>query len=227
MPCPIRGLAGRLGIKPHDEVVIVPAGTAATDFAAAARVYWTLKLVGHGQQAILDGGFKAWTADPARPVESGLSAPKSGTPYPVVAQQSPDAERIAAARALIEAQGGTEQARKAYDQMMTAMTAEIARRSPGEVDGFKSFMQTHCSYDSGPVTRFFDGVIADMIAFYAERCSVEELEAMTAFVRSPAGRKLTAIAPEAATVMLPKLLELQKGVMAEVKAAVRRGELKK
>ncbi len=84
----LAALAGRLGIKPHDEVVIVPAGTAATDFAAAARVYWTLKLVGHGQQAILDGGFKAWTADPARPVESGLSAPKSGTPYPVVAQQS-------------------------------------------------------------------------------------------------------------------------------------------
>ena len=56
----LAALAGRLGIKPHDDVVIVPAGTAATDFAAAARVYWTLKFIGHGQQAILDGGFKAW-----------------------------------------------------------------------------------------------------------------------------------------------------------------------
>ena len=77
----LAALAGRLGIKPHDDVVIVPAGTAATDFAAAARVYWTLKFIGHGQQAILDGGFKAWTADPKRPVATGASAPKSAAPY--------------------------------------------------------------------------------------------------------------------------------------------------
>lgn len=83
----LAALAGRLGIKPHDDVVIVPAGTAATDFAAAARVYWTLKFIGHGQQAILDGGFKGWTADAKRPVERGPSTPKSASPYPVVAQQ--------------------------------------------------------------------------------------------------------------------------------------------
>ncbi|AMJ60141.1 sulfurtransferase [Bosea sp. PAMC 26642] len=80
-------LVGRLGIKPHDDVVIVPAGVSATDFAAAARVYWTLKLIGHGQQAILDGGFRAWSADPERPVEAGPSAPKAADPYPVVMQQ--------------------------------------------------------------------------------------------------------------------------------------------
>ena len=84
----LAALAGRLGIKPHDNVVIVPAGTAATDFAAAARVYWTLKFIGHGQQAILDGGFKAWTVDPTRPVAIGASVPKSAAPYPVVAQQA-------------------------------------------------------------------------------------------------------------------------------------------
>ncbi|HEY5796877.1 MAG TPA: sulfurtransferase [Bosea sp. (in: a-proteobacteria)] len=83
----LAALVGRLGIKPHDDVVIVPAGVSATDFAAAARVYWTLKTIGHGQQAILDGGFKAWTADGARPVEAGPSSPKPAAPYPVVMQQ--------------------------------------------------------------------------------------------------------------------------------------------
>ncbi|HEV7258482.1 MAG TPA: sulfurtransferase [Bosea sp. (in: a-proteobacteria)] len=83
----LAALVGRLGIKPHDDVVIVPAGVSATDFAAAARVYWTLKTIGHGQQAILDGGFKAWSADPSRPVEAGPSAPRSSDPYPVVMQQ--------------------------------------------------------------------------------------------------------------------------------------------
>ncbi|TAJ31042.1 sulfurtransferase [Bosea sp. (in: a-proteobacteria)] len=80
-------LAGRLGIRPHDDVVIVPAGLTPNDFGAAARIYWTLKFIGHGQQAILDGGYEAWTADGARPVESGPSQPKGAEPYPVVAQQ--------------------------------------------------------------------------------------------------------------------------------------------
>jgi thiosulfate/3-mercaptopyruvate sulfurtransferase len=83
----LSALAGRLGIKPHDDVVIVPAGLSATDFAAAARIYWTLKLIGHGQQAILDGGFRAWAADSSRPVETGPSVPSSSAPYPVVMQQ--------------------------------------------------------------------------------------------------------------------------------------------
>jgi thiosulfate/3-mercaptopyruvate sulfurtransferase len=83
----LAALAGRLGIKPHDDVVIVPAGVSASDFAAAARVYWTLKTIGHGQQAILDGGFKAWAADGSRPVEVGPSSPRPAAPYPVVMQQ--------------------------------------------------------------------------------------------------------------------------------------------
>lgn len=83
----LAALIGRLGIKPHDDVVIVPAGVSATDFAAAARVYWTLKTIGHGQQAILDGGFRAWTADPARPVETGPSPERTAPPYPVVMAQ--------------------------------------------------------------------------------------------------------------------------------------------
>lgn len=83
----LAALAGRLGILPESDVVIVSAGSAPNDFAAAARVYWTLKFIGHGQQAVLDGGFKGWTADPGRAVESGPSKPKSAGPYPVVAKQ--------------------------------------------------------------------------------------------------------------------------------------------
>ncbi|CAN7406376.1 sulfurtransferase [Bosea sp. LjRoot237] len=80
-------LAGRLGIIPPSEVVIVPAGLTASDLAAATRVYWTLKLIGHGQQAILDGGFKGWQTSPRIPIETGPSKPRSAPPYPVVVQQ--------------------------------------------------------------------------------------------------------------------------------------------
>lgn len=82
----LAALAGRLGIRPESHVVIVPAGVSAMDYAAAARVYWTLKTMGHGQQAILDGGFKGWS-EQGRPVEAGASSPSEAQPYPVVMQQ--------------------------------------------------------------------------------------------------------------------------------------------
>ena len=83
----LAALAGRLGTRPESHVVIVPAGNSASDLAAATRVYWTLKLIGHGQQAILDGGFKAWCADTARPIQTGKTMVSDAGPYPVVVQQ--------------------------------------------------------------------------------------------------------------------------------------------
>lgn len=56
-------LIGSLGIGNDDTVVIVPAGTGATDFGSAARVYWTFRVLGHDQVAILNGGFAGWQAD--------------------------------------------------------------------------------------------------------------------------------------------------------------------
>ena len=63
-------LIGELGIDEDSHVVVVPAGVSATDFGAAARIYWTLKVAGHPAVSILDGGFAAWQAA-AYPVESG------------------------------------------------------------------------------------------------------------------------------------------------------------
>ena len=65
---------GELGIDEDTSVIVVPAGVHATDFGSAARVYWTLKYVGHDKVAILDGGFAAWKAD-SGPVETGEHAP--------------------------------------------------------------------------------------------------------------------------------------------------------
>ncbi|MDZ7748701.1 MAG: rhodanese-like domain-containing protein [Halofilum sp. (in: g-proteobacteria)] len=46
-------LIGGLGIGNDDDVVIVPAGVGSTDFGAATRVYWTFKVLGHDDVAIL------------------------------------------------------------------------------------------------------------------------------------------------------------------------------
>jgi thiosulfate/3-mercaptopyruvate sulfurtransferase len=55
-------LIGELGIDEDSQVVVVPAGVSATDFGAATRVYWTLKVAGVNEVSILDGGLAAWTA---------------------------------------------------------------------------------------------------------------------------------------------------------------------
>jgi thiosulfate/3-mercaptopyruvate sulfurtransferase len=67
-------LIGELGIDEDTHVVVVPAGVHYTDFGAAARTYWTLKVTGVSKVSILDGGTAAWQAD-GNPIESGPSKP--------------------------------------------------------------------------------------------------------------------------------------------------------
>ena len=53
-------LVQSLGLTPATHAVVVSTGADATDFGAAARVYWTLKLLGLKELSILNGGMKAW-----------------------------------------------------------------------------------------------------------------------------------------------------------------------
>jgi len=51
-------LLGRLGIKPSSFVVAYDSSGGGT----AARLWWMLRSIGHGQVAVLDGGYPAWVA---------------------------------------------------------------------------------------------------------------------------------------------------------------------
>lgn len=53
-------LVRSLGLTPSTHAVVVSSGSDATDFGAAARVYWTLKYLGLKQLSLLNGGAKAW-----------------------------------------------------------------------------------------------------------------------------------------------------------------------
>jgi len=56
----LTALIQSLGIDATTPVVVVYEGRDATEFGAAARVYWTLKAAGLSQLAILNGGMNAW-----------------------------------------------------------------------------------------------------------------------------------------------------------------------
>ncbi|MFY8114996.1 MAG: sulfurtransferase, partial [Rhabdaerophilum sp.] len=85
-PAQFEALAGDLGIAPESDVVIVHEGTDSSSFGAAARVYWSFKAMGHASIAILDGGYKGWTDDKARPVATG-----DAMPVPAIYEARPDA----------------------------------------------------------------------------------------------------------------------------------------
>jgi thiosulfate/3-mercaptopyruvate sulfurtransferase len=66
-------LVQRLGISRDTDVVLVYEGRDATDFGAAARVYWTLKTAGLTRLSILNGGIRAWRAA-GRPIGTEAAA---------------------------------------------------------------------------------------------------------------------------------------------------------
>ena len=67
----LEALIGGLGIGNDDHLVLVSGGQSALDMGSATRVYFTFKVLGHDRVSVLDGGHKAYAADPARPIESG------------------------------------------------------------------------------------------------------------------------------------------------------------
>jgi thiosulfate/3-mercaptopyruvate sulfurtransferase len=67
----IAATIGRFGVADADDVVLV-----SDDFAAAARIFWTFKVLGHHQVAILDGGWAAWQ-QAHDPVQTAATTPRS------------------------------------------------------------------------------------------------------------------------------------------------------
>lgn len=76
-PAELTELVQSLGLTPQTRTVIVYAGIDATDFGAAARVYWTLKSLGVESLSILNGGLAAWVAAGFEPTDVPTVAERS------------------------------------------------------------------------------------------------------------------------------------------------------
>ncbi len=96
-------LIGELGIDEDNRVVIVPAGVSASDFGAATRVYWTLKVSGVKKISILDGGYAAWVTA-RQPVETGVNTP-SPTIFTAIIDNASVAEASDVEQALASKKG--------------------------------------------------------------------------------------------------------------------------
>ncbi len=70
-------LVQTLGLTPATHIVVSYSGDDATDFGAAARVYWTLKVLGLQRLSILNGGMEAWAAAGLPQDDMPLAVPAS------------------------------------------------------------------------------------------------------------------------------------------------------
>jgi len=128
----LAALFGRIGLDPGRPVVVVAAGQAPSDFSAAARVYWTLKVSGHGPVSILDGGFAGWSGA-GLPTATGPSQPRAGAPYPVRLDGHIRATTAEVERAVSEHRGGLVDGRSRAQFEGAEKSPQVAR--PGRLPG--------------------------------------------------------------------------------------------
>jgi len=127
----LTALLQRLGIDRDTEVVVVHEGKDATDFGAAARVYWTLKTAGLSKLSILNGGVAAWRAA-GRPLPTDAVQVRASS---YVAQL--DTRLIATRDDVVAAQSA--QKAKLIDARPKAFfegeTRHVAAKAPGTIAG--------------------------------------------------------------------------------------------
>lgn len=90
----LESMIGSLGISNDSQVVIVATGRGAGDLAAAARVFWTFKVLGHDAVGVLDGGLVAY-AEAGGQLASGSQQPVAASFQAALrAQMVPSAEAV-------------------------------------------------------------------------------------------------------------------------------------
>ena len=73
----LTALVQELGLTPDTRTVLVYTGIDSSDFATAARAYWTLKSLGVRELSILNGGLNAWRAAGLPVSDQPAQAPRS------------------------------------------------------------------------------------------------------------------------------------------------------
>ncbi len=147
-------LVQRLGLERDTEVVIVHQGKDATDFGAAARVYWTLKAAGLNALSILNGGVQAWQAA-GRPLSTD---PVEVKPSGYVAKIDP---ALVATRAEIQqavGRSGTKLIDARPADFFNGRTRHAAARAPGTIEG-ASNLSHDVWFGKGGATLLPDGEI--------------------------------------------------------------------
>lgn len=95
----LEAMLSELGVTGQDHVIIAATGRGAGDLAASARVFWTLKVLGHEAVSVLDGGLVAYADTGAPLARGGERRPASDYRARPRLELAPDAEAVRGALA--------------------------------------------------------------------------------------------------------------------------------
>jgi len=124
-------LIQNLGLTPDSHAVVVSSGANDTDFGAAARVYWTLRVLGLENLSILNGGVKAWQAA-GQPLSTDVATVAKSDFRPTINESLivTQAQLIEVTQSkqavLVDARPG---------DFFTGKTRHVAARTPGTLPG--------------------------------------------------------------------------------------------
>lgn len=156
-------LVRSLGLTPATHAVVVSSGSDATDFGAAARVYWTLKVLGLKELSLLNGGVKGWAQ--AKLPQDNLVAKVATSDYAPRIDTSLLAGRDEVAQDVAGGKTVLVDARPAA--FYQGETRHVAAKVPGTLEG-----AVNVEY-----SRFFDGEQSSVLVPEKVRAAASTLDA--------------------------------------------------
>ena len=122
----------------------------------------------------------------------------------------PDADRVAAAKDLLDAMKAKEQFQKTLDTVQKV----LSRQMQAQPNGDKAMPVIAKTFEPGSaeVTAYFVDAETAMLNFYTERFTAEEMKAIASFQRSPAGQKLQAASTDMMGALGPPLNKFQESL---------------
>lgn len=144
-----------------------------------------------------------------------------GSAFPAAAQTAPpDTERMAAAEELVTSMGGDDQGRASVAAFVDAINAELRQKVPDKAPVLEAYLKTEAAPDKPRTTELLADLKKLAVGFYAERFTTEELKALSAFQKSPAGRKFQEATPRLMTLLAGRMLDFQSTLMRDLQGQI-------
>lgn len=134
-----------------------------------------------------------------------------------------DPATLAAAEKLVAAMGAEDQAKTTIASLKQALIGYTQSNEPSKVVGFTAYADKELAPGSPRVTGYLADVARLAAEFYARRFSVEELNAITAFQSSAAGRKFQAQTPELGAAIAERTMQFQSDLIRTIQQGAAAG----
>lgn len=142
------------------------------------------------------------------------------------ADAAPDPARLAAAKELLNAMGGLDQAKSSIPQFVEALAADIQQRDDKIAAPAAYFLRSETEPGKPRVKSFIAEVEATATKFYAQNFTVDEMKVITAFHTSAAGKKFQGETPKLVALMSPIMGRFQQSLIEDMQKGLSGGVAK-